>query len=65
MGLQAGVEPRLQADPAVAFHPGAAEETGVQRRDRLAGRLRRVRHQGPGRGGPLMGGQEVQTTDEL
>lgn len=59
MGLQARVEPGLQTDPAVALHPGAAEEGGVPRRHRLAGRLRRVCHQGPGRGGPLVGSQEV------
>lgn len=65
MGLQARVEPGLQTDPAVALHPGAAEEGGVPRRHRLAGRLRRVCHQGPRRGGPAVGGQEVQTADEL
>lgn len=65
MGLQARVEPGLQTDPAVALHPGAAEEGGVPRRHRLAGRLRRVCHQGPRRGGPTVGGQEVQTADEL
>lgn len=65
LGLQARVQPRFSTDPALALHPGAAEERGVPRRHRLAGRLRRVRHQGPGRGGPSVGGQEVQTTDEL
>jgi len=65
LGLQARVEPGLPADPAVALHPGAAEERGVPRRHRLAGRLRRVRHQGPGRGGPALGGPQVQTADEL
>ena len=29
VGLQARVEPGLQADPAVALHPGAPEERGV------------------------------------
>lgn len=65
MGLQARIKPRLQADPAVALHPGAPEEGRVPRRHRLAGRLWRVCHQGPRRGGSPMGGQEVQTTDEL
>lgn len=56
MGVQAGVQPGLQTDPALAFHPGASEEGGVPRCHRLAGGLWRVRHQGPGRGGPTMGG---------
>lgn len=65
MGLQARVQPRLPADPALAFHPGAPEERGVPRCHRVAGGLRRICHQGPRRGGPSVGGQEVQTPDEL
>ena len=65
VGLQARVQPGLQADPAVALHPGAAAEGGVPRRHRLAGGLRRVRHQGPRRGGPAVGDPEMQTSHEL
>lgn len=48
MGLQAGVKPRLQTDSTLAFYPGAAEEGRISRSHCLAGRLRRVCHQGPG-----------------
>ncbi|KAI1229630.1 hypothetical protein IHE44_0011013, partial [Lamprotornis superbus] len=65
VGLQGGVEPRLAADPAVALHPGAAAAGAVPRGHRLAGRLRRVRHQGPRRGGPAVGGAQVQAPHEL
>lgn len=47
LGLQTGVIPWLQADPAVALYPGAASERGVPGRHRLAGGLRGVCHQGP------------------
>lgn len=65
MGLQARVQPRFQADPALAFHSGAPEERGIPRCHRVAGGLRRICHQRPRRGGPSVGGQEVQTPDEL
>lgn len=65
MGLQARVQSRIQADPVVALHLGIAPEGRIPRCHRLAGRLRRVRHQGPGRGGPPVGRPEVQTPDEL
>lgn len=65
LGLQARVEPWVQTDPAVALHPGAAAKRGVPRCHRLAGRLRRVRHQRPGRGGTTVGGTQVQASDEL
>lgn len=66
LGLQSRVVPGLPADPAVALHPGAAAEGGVPPCHRLAaGRVRGIRHQGSGRGGPPLGPQEVQTTDEL
>uniref|UniRef100_A0ABI7Y3P9 ETS translocation variant 3 n=1 Tax=Felis catus TaxID=9685 RepID=A0ABI7Y3P9_FELCA len=66
LGLQSRVVPGLPADPAVALHPGTAAEGRVPPRHRLAaGGVRRVCHQGPGRGGPPLGPQEVQTTDEL
>lgn len=65
MGVQARVQPRLQADPAVALHPGAAAEGGVPRCHRLAGRLRRVCDQRPRRSGQTVGGAQVQASDEL
>ena len=65
LGLQARVEPRVPADPAVALHPRAAAEGGVPWGHRLAGRLRGVRHQGPRRGGPPLGDPEMQTSHEL
>lgn len=65
LGLQARVEPRVQADPAVALHPGAAAEGGVPGGDSLAGRLRGVRHQGSGRGGSAVGDKEMQASHEL
>jgi len=66
VGLQDRVEPRVAADPALAFHPGAAAEGGVPPCHRLAaGRVRGVRHQGPRRSGPAVGQEEMQTPDEL
>lgn len=65
MGLQARVQPRVPADPALAFHPGAAEERRVPRCHCVAGGLRRICHQGPRWGGPSVGCQKVQTPDEL
>ncbi|PKK16406.1 ETS translocation variant 3-like protein, partial [Columba livia] len=65
LGVQARVQPRLAADPAVALHPGAAAAGALPRGHRLAGRLRRVRHQGPGRGGAAVGRAQVQAAHEL
>lgn len=65
LGLQAGVESWFQTDPALALHPGAAAEGGVPRCHRLAGGLRRIRHQRPGRGGTTVGRPQVQAPDEL
>lgn len=59
MGLQARVQPWIQADPVVALHPGTAQERRIPRCHRLAGRLWRVCHQGPRRSGPAMGRSEV------
>lgn len=65
LGLQARIEPRIQTDPAVALHFGAAAEGGVSGCDRLAGGLWRVCHQGSRRGGSTVGDKEMQTSHEL
>lgn len=49
----------------MALYSGAAAEGRVSGGDRLAGRLRRVCHQGPRRGGPAVGDKEMQTSHEL